>query len=290
MVLTSVLALTGLGLVAAALLGLAAKAFAVPEDPRVEQVCETLPGANCGACGYESCEQMAFAIAKGINVPQNCHQFTSRQSGIATQQAIAAGDAVKAQNNMIIGVIDDIMGDITLIRDNTSLISEQCQGNKGSMVAVEQKLDFLRSKCAEIDSALKGIIHVNDLYNKMTDSIRTITEQTHILSLNASVEAARAGMAGKTFQVVAGEIRNLAAKTKATTKTAEENDQIVKGETAKVMKIAEEIEEMVNELAKVMEEVEEHLNETNRTGEKIETVAEEITTSTDELRRMTNQN
>ena len=244
---------------------------------------------NCGACGYESCEHMALAIAKGINVVQNCHQFTTRQSGIATQQAIAAGDAVRAQNNMIVGVIDDIVGDINLIRKNTSHISEQCNGNKASMSAVEQKLEMLRNKCAEIDGAIQGIIHVNELYNKMASSIRTITEQTHILSLNASVEAARAGAAGKTFQVVAGEIRSLAANTKATTKTVEENDQIVKGETAKVKKIAEDIEEMVNELAKVMEEVENHLNETNRTGETIESVAEEITTSTDELRRMANQ-
>ena len=244
---------------------------------------------NCGACGYESCEEMAYAIAKGINIPQNCHQYTARQSGIATQQAIAAGDAVRAQNKMIVGVIDDIVSDITLIRDNTNRIGEQCDGNKDAMASVEQKLEMLRGKCAEIGDAVQGIIHVNDLYNKMADSIRTITEQTHILSLNASVEAARAGAAGKTFQVVAGEIRTLAANTKATTKVVDENDVLVKGETAKVMKIAEEIEEMVNELAHVMEEVENHLNETNRTGSTIESVAEEITTSTEELRRMANQ-
>ena len=55
MVLTSVIALTSLGLVAAALLAMASKVFAVPEDPRVEQICETLPGANCGGCGYAGC-------------------------------------------------------------------------------------------------------------------------------------------------------------------------------------------------------------------------------------------
>ncbi len=244
---------------------------------------------NCGACGYDSCEEMANAIAMGRNVPQNCHQFNVRQAGVAVQQAVAASDAAKAQNNMIIGVIDDIVGDINMIRNDTNSIGERCEVNKTSMVAVEQKLEMLRGKCAEIDGAIQGIIHVNDLYNKMAGAIRTITEQTHILSLNASVEAARAGAAGKTFQVVAGEIRSLAANTKATTKTVEENDEVVKGETAKVLKIAEDIERMVNELAQVMEEVQENLNKTNSIGENIETVAEEITSSTDELRRMTNQ-
>ena len=55
MVLTSVIALSALGLVAAALLAVASKVFAVPEDPRVEKICETLPGANCGGCGYAGC-------------------------------------------------------------------------------------------------------------------------------------------------------------------------------------------------------------------------------------------
>ena len=71
MVLTSVIALTGLGLVAAALLAMASKVFAVPEDPRVEQICETLPGANCGGCGYAGCEGYAVAVVNDDSVSPN---------------------------------------------------------------------------------------------------------------------------------------------------------------------------------------------------------------------------
>ena len=71
MVLTSVIALTGLGLVAAALLAMASKVFAVPEDPRVEKICETLPGANCGGCGYAGCEGYAVAVVNDESISPN---------------------------------------------------------------------------------------------------------------------------------------------------------------------------------------------------------------------------
>ena len=60
MVLTSVIALSALGLVAAALLAVASKVFAVPEDPRVEKICETLPGANCGGWATPAVKAMPW--------------------------------------------------------------------------------------------------------------------------------------------------------------------------------------------------------------------------------------
>lgn len=51
-------------------LAVAAKRFHVEMDPRVERVLASLPGANCGACGYPGCEGCAIAIVKG-NAPAN---------------------------------------------------------------------------------------------------------------------------------------------------------------------------------------------------------------------------
>ena len=55
----------GLGIVFGAILGFASKIFAVDEDPRVGQVLECLPGANCGGCGYPGCGGLATAIVEG---------------------------------------------------------------------------------------------------------------------------------------------------------------------------------------------------------------------------------
>lgn len=61
----SMLSIGGLGVVFGAGLGFASKVFHVDEDPRVGQVMECLPGANCGGCGYPGCAGCATAIVEG---------------------------------------------------------------------------------------------------------------------------------------------------------------------------------------------------------------------------------
>lgn len=60
--------LSGLGVLAGALLAYASKVFYVKEDPRVEEVDSILPQANCGACGYAGCRDFAKAIVSGEDI------------------------------------------------------------------------------------------------------------------------------------------------------------------------------------------------------------------------------
>ena len=59
--LISLLVLGATGLVAAVLLFVIARKFKVEEDPRIDQVTEVLPGANCGGCGFAGCADYAKA-------------------------------------------------------------------------------------------------------------------------------------------------------------------------------------------------------------------------------------
>jgi len=54
--------IAGMGLLCGAALALAARFLGVHEDPRIEQITELLPGANCGGCGYAGCADYARAI------------------------------------------------------------------------------------------------------------------------------------------------------------------------------------------------------------------------------------
>ena len=66
LILIAVIVLGAIGLVSALVLFLASHKFAVHEDPRIAQVAEVLPQANCGGCGFPGCS--GFAAACVIHV------------------------------------------------------------------------------------------------------------------------------------------------------------------------------------------------------------------------------
>jgi Na+-translocating ferredoxin:NAD+ oxidoreductase RNF subunit RnfB len=65
---TAAFALGAIALIAAAILYACSTKFAVKEDPRIPQVLDLLPGANCGGCGYPGCSGMADALVKGADI------------------------------------------------------------------------------------------------------------------------------------------------------------------------------------------------------------------------------
>jgi Na+-translocating ferredoxin:NAD+ oxidoreductase RNF subunit RnfB len=73
-VLVTIISLGSLGLIAAVILYFVAQKFKVYEDPRIDQVEEALPAANCGGCGFAGCRNFAEALVKaetfdGLNCP-----------------------------------------------------------------------------------------------------------------------------------------------------------------------------------------------------------------------------
>ena len=97
-ILIAVAALAILGFVLALLLFVVSKRFAVKEDPRIGQVLEALPGANCGGCGFPGCGGMAAACVKaadagsleGLNCPVGGAECMEQVAGILGMEVAAA--------------------------------------------------------------------------------------------------------------------------------------------------------------------------------------------------------
>jgi methyl-accepting chemotaxis protein len=127
-----------------------------------------------------------------------------------------------------------VRAEVDEMADKSREINEYSKTMKEHADAMEQSarttMAETNAKVEEILASLNQAIADSqsvDQVNSLTAEIMSIATQTNLLSLNASIEAARAGAAGKGFAVVAGEIGNLAENSKRTAGNIQEINSVV---------------------------------------------------------------
>ncbi|GAA4842465.1 RnfABCDGE type electron transport complex subunit B [Algivirga pacifica] len=108
-ILTAFIALGGLTLLLALLLVVANKKLYVYEDPRIDQVDNMLPHANCGACGFPGCRPFAEALVAQKTAPSKCTVNTEEgKQAIAAYLGVASGAEEKRVARLACGGGDNV--------------------------------------------------------------------------------------------------------------------------------------------------------------------------------------
>ncbi|MBY0239174.1 MAG: methyl-accepting chemotaxis protein [Burkholderiaceae bacterium] len=148
------------------------------------------------------------------------------------------------------------MEDATAVADYTTSATAEAQDNLQRM---DQTMQHMVSATDSINAKLAALSEKASNINSVLATITKVADQTNILSLNAAIEAEKAGEAGRGFSVVATEIRRLADQTSVSTWDIEQMlKEMQSAVSASVMgmdKFSEEIRRSVTEVRRVVEQL-----------------------------------
>ena len=169
---------------------------------------------------------------------------------------------LQAENSQSTSEQMKIMGDnITETSNEAELLS----GNAASMQRSSEKASKTLLSLRQINEDVKKIIgEVQEQTNRTNESVKkiqaattfinSIAEDTGLLSLNASIEAARAGDSGRGFAVVAEQIKNLSEQSNESSREIEATAEVLRADSEKAVQAMQQMQEIIASQSESMQE------------------------------------
>ncbi len=211
---------------------------------------------------FQKIKHALFHISDSMNeVMTGIHESSERVSIGATELATASqalADGAQAQASSV-----------EQLTTATNAVADQVETSRTkadvSAKATAQAADMIVQNQENMKQMMIAMHNIHETSQKVVSIIQTIEEiasQTNLLSLNASIEAARAGDAGKGFAVVADEIGKLALESSKAANTTKELIEISMEEINKGNSIAEGAVNSLKESVSAVDRVNEMIQET----------------------------
>ena len=161
-----------------------------------------------------------------------------------TNQTSAGVSSQKSETDQVATAMHEMSATVQEVARNAEQAAQAAteadqEAREGDRVVAEvvAQIERMASEVVRSSDAMVALQNDSDKIGSVMNVIRAVAEQTNLLALNAAIEAARAGEAGRGFAVVADEVRGLAQRTQKSTEEIEQLVTALQGGTHQVSAI-----------------------------------------------------
>lgn len=217
-------------------------------------------------------QQVARATGEAGAVTMGLLDAAQRQAA----QIREAGDAVELMSKSIQEVDSSAAQSSAVARRTLSVTEQGARAVENSIVG----MNGIREQIQETSKRIKRLGESSQEIGEIVDLISDITEQTNVLALNAAIQAASAGEAGRGFSVVAEEVQRLAERSAAATKQIGSLVKTIQGDTQNAVAAMEKSTQGVVDGTKLSDAAGQSLREIEKSTRELADLVNSISVST----------
>ncbi len=247
-------------------------------------VTEDITGAIADSVNY-TVEELRSLVGNVQNTATRVAQTTSQVENTSTELLAASTEQlreIRETGQSVLDMAGRITGVSSQAQESALVARQSLQAAETGLTAVQNAIggmNAIRDQIQETSKRIKRLGESSQEIGEITELISDITEQTNVLALNAAIQAASAGEAGRGFSVVAEEVQRLAERSADATRQIAALVKAIQTDTQDAVAAMERSTQGVVEGAKLSDNAGTALSEIDRVSRQLADLIEQISAS-----------